>query len=576
MHRRIEQSRSQTVRTMNILKYLSLCAVLLVLAGCTSPEQRAAVRLMEAEKLTWAYPDSALQLLQSIPSPELLTGSLQADYALLLSHLQHRCEKPASDSLTNLAWNHYKENADKDRRGKAWYMKGIVAEEYGKAADEVLSYYRQAEECVTEMKDKYMVRALYNRMGRLYRRMWNADTSAIYYRKALQVDREMGDLYLQADDMFEILSTYYASYHTDSIQRTLGELRKMSTAIQDSALLSRVCYMLAMGNLQYEDGKETESLLVKALQLTPRRPSYGTLHQLSRIYIHTGRQAKSDSLFQHALATSDVDVRSAIYNSLYRDALVKEEYQEATRYANLFINTQDAYYTDNRQKETLAIQQRLARMEGSYQSRIYLIIIGFFVVAAGSIYGFRRYRAYARQKYDELHSDVVVLQNNLTETEGKNRQQKEAMDELQQQMDAKKKELDGMNNRMKLLYGASPRQLGQDDIKAMQAALSLQEHRICDWSKDRKHIRHWLNISRNGFADRLYASKPMLKEQYIDICCLMALGLSIDETAFVLELSTSSIERYMTQICVEMNYPKRGRKGFIELLNNFVAVQKQA
>lgn len=71
-------------------------------------------KLLElAEAQIWENPDSTLQILEQIPSPEKLKGKEQADYALLLIQAKYRCNIPApSDSLINITIDYYKEKAD--------------------------------------------------------------------------------------------------------------------------------------------------------------------------------------------------------------------------------------------------------------------------------------------------------------------------------------------------------------------------------------------------------------------------------------------------------------------------------
>lgn len=75
-------------------------------------------------------PDSALHILESIPTSRHLIGKEQADYVLLLSLAQYRCYIPVSSdsSMIDLAVEYYKDKNDADKKVKLYISKAA----YGK------------------------------------------------------------------------------------------------------------------------------------------------------------------------------------------------------------------------------------------------------------------------------------------------------------------------------------------------------------------------------------------------------------------------------------------------------------
>lgn len=91
--------------------------ILYVLLCCTclfSCQRDNTTKLLElAEAQIWENPDSTLQILEQISSPEKLKGKEKADYALLLTQAKYRYNILApSDSLINITIDYYKEKAD--------------------------------------------------------------------------------------------------------------------------------------------------------------------------------------------------------------------------------------------------------------------------------------------------------------------------------------------------------------------------------------------------------------------------------------------------------------------------------
>ena len=91
--------------------------ILYVLLCCTclfSCQRDNTTKLLElAEAQIWENPDSTLQILEQISSPEKLKGKEQADYALLLTQAKYRYNiRAPSDSLINITIDYYKEKSD--------------------------------------------------------------------------------------------------------------------------------------------------------------------------------------------------------------------------------------------------------------------------------------------------------------------------------------------------------------------------------------------------------------------------------------------------------------------------------
>jgi len=91
-------------RQTTILYVLLCCACLF---SCQRDNTTKLLELAEAQ--IWENPDSTLQILEQISSPEKLKGKEQADYALLLTQAKYRYNILApSDSLINITIDYYK------------------------------------------------------------------------------------------------------------------------------------------------------------------------------------------------------------------------------------------------------------------------------------------------------------------------------------------------------------------------------------------------------------------------------------------------------------------------------------
>ncbi len=54
----------------------------------------------------------------------------------------------------------------------------------------------------------------------------------------------------------------------------------------------------------------------------------------------------------------------------------------------------------------------------------------------------------------------------------------------------------------------------------------------------------------------------------MDVCCLTALNLSIEDIATLLGIGERTVERYTSDICKKVGLPKGGKHIFVEFINS--------
>ena len=144
----------------------ALTAVLAIaaslLAGCSKATD---ARLVAADSLMAAHPDSALAILQEI-TPESLRGKANnAYYALLLTQAQYKNYVPiTSDSLIDVAVRYYDDDGDAEKRTRAYIFKGAALNEMGDHLA-AIEWYKKAE-TVADTGD-------YENLGYIHMRLGN-------------------------------------------------------------------------------------------------------------------------------------------------------------------------------------------------------------------------------------------------------------------------------------------------------------------------------------------------------------------------------------------------------------------
>ena len=615
-------------REKNILFILTIL-LLLACTACDRSTRHVTENLSQAEELIWAAPDSALHILESISTSRHLTGKEQADYALLLSLAQYRCYIPVSSdsSMIDLAVEYYKDKNDADKKGAAFYVKGCILEEYSKDIPNALLAYKEAEKCIPSMNDKHYVARIYSSLGYINQCSFNFELAKEYYQKAVQANIDGKDTAAQTSNLLNLLQLYHIFHDTDSVNQCITKLLQFSSSLKDSILQSKIYHNIAVSKMYQEKYEEAESFFSCALHISPASPPYKTMSGLAQLYIKRGQKERADSLFQNALLSKDLSLRAYIYNQLYDEAWKAENYKKIAQYARLYIDTSDSIYNSHLHQEVLKVQRKYDHMQLLYQKSrqtniIYSSIIIIFIVSGILWFLFIQYKKKRKEENEKLRAEIAELvevldkmstscnktqkelqdqinalkskqekdvlmspeeyaaiQNTIDkltkEKEQNEKEQHQEYEKLQAQFEAlnqKLKEVEKQNNRFRLIYGNYDC-VEQKDIKALQVALNLSQNKPCNISDDREDIKHWLNLSRNGFADKLHKTYPMLDKTFLDICYLAALGLSIDEIAqYAGNIKRRSVERYMSLICQEVQYPMSGKKGFESFINHILTI----
>ena len=172
-------------------RLLGFIAALLVLGavvpGCGGTH-RYDSRLTAADSLIRNYPDSALALLEALPTDSLATEHDRAYRDLLLTQTRYKAYIPAtSDSDINRALAYYKRHPkEQEKLTRAYLYKGAVMDELG-YPDSAMFYYKHAEATVSP-DDYFNLGYINMRIATLYLDQLSKDKAgtqclkqAIYY-----------------------------------------------------------------------------------------------------------------------------------------------------------------------------------------------------------------------------------------------------------------------------------------------------------------------------------------------------------------------------------------------------------
>ena len=558
-------------REKNILFILTIL-LLLACTACYRSTRHVTEHLSQAEELIWTAPDSALHLLESISASRHLTGKEQADYALLLSLAQYRCYIPvSSDSLINLAIEYYKDKNDADKKGAAFYVKGCILEEYCKDIPNALLAYKEAETCIPDMDDKQYVARIYSSLGYVNKKSFHFEPAKEYYQKAVQANIDGKDTVAYASNLLNLSTLYYTLHQADSANRCINTLIDIADSLNDLDLQVKIYNNIANRKIFEKNYAEAEKYLIHAIRLSsPHFPDKLSLG-LANLYAYTGQKEKADSLFTHLLSCPDLLVRSNSYLDLLNYFLASHPQEHS--YLNHYIALTDSIYKENRAEEVGKIQQKydnevLARTNDQlYFKWILTSVVGSLICIIAVTFLQKKWRkANALQKQiEELEEKKKVLTSSSQENERYVIQ----ISELESQINDLKNE----KRRLKYFINKTKesKEDKEDDYSSIfKTYLSITKDKTYDKERERDNLRQWLNLTNQNFTDKLIKHYSVLSKsnQLMDVCCLTALNLSIEDIATLLGIGERTVERYTSDICKKVGLPKGGKHIFVEFINS--------
>ena len=556
----------------NILFNLTII-LLLACTACDRSTRHVTENLSQAEELIWTAPDSALHILESIPTSRHLIGKEQADYVLLLSLAQYRCYIPVSSdsSMIDLAVEYYKDKNDADKKGAAFYVKGCILEEYSKDIPNALLAYKEAEKCIPSMNDKHYVARIYSSLGYINQCSFNFELAKEYYQKAVQANIDGKDTVAYASNLLNLSTLYYTLHQADSANTCINTLIDIADSLNDLDLQVKIYNNIANRKIFEKNYAEAEKYLIHAIRLSsPHFPDKLSLG-LANLYAYTGQKEKADSLFTHLLSCPDLLVRSNSYLDLLNYFLASHPQEHS--YLNHYIALTDSIYKENRAEEVGKIQQKydnevLARTNDQlYFKWILTSVVGSLICIIAVTFLQKKWRkANALQKQiEELEEKKKVLTSSSQENERYVIQ----ISELESQIN------DLKNEKRRLKYfikkTKKSKENKEDDYSSIfKTYLSITKDKTYDKELERDNLRQWLNLTNQNFTDKLIKHYPVLSKsnQLMDVCCLTALNLSIEDIATLLGIGERTVERYTSDICKKVGFPKGGKHIFVEFINS--------
>ena len=557
--------------------------------------------LQSAESLMYTRPDSALRLLERMPSPS--DKCQHATWALLLTQARYRCYVEQSDSLLDIASDYFMEGDNAQRKALTLYCRaGLCEEEHDLTA--ALDFYLQAAAEVdqtddsrlgyfinTSLTDLYAYRALNNYAEH------TAQKAAIYAERSGQ-KKYMVRAVINLAHVYSLQEDYKKAI--EAYEDAIGWSKQ--SGYETGLLIG----LNDLGGL-YAHLKEYEKAipLLKegiALEAVQSHSGKQLYLNLASIYSETCQADSAYFYAEKALGSDNVYTLRSVYHILYDLSRKEGNYKEALGYSDKQRDLNDSIQKQERSRTFIEMQEKYDKQQLIIEKNelriekkntvLAIVTISLLLLLATGTVAFRNQRKLIRKEsiIQDQKKALRLLNQRIKENEALNERCQKAIENLSMQMkiaeDSQKEyveqikafsRLQQQNEDLRKENGRLQSDIGNylisldrlekelkcrhksfEEIERLRnrerclCSLLVERNEILGKLKNRskqlgnlqfEEVKKQIDVIYDRYTERLQEIIPSLTEQDLQICCLMKLRIPHQNIADILCISSSSVSK---------------------------------
>lgn len=547
-------------------KLLYILVFLLTLSFVMSCGRGVDKRLVLADTLMWTNPDSSLAILEKIDSKSLKGKENQAYNALLLTQAQFRVDYAIpTDSLINIALNHYNDNHNREHYTRTLLYKGAYYEVHDNPV-EAIKWYKKAEDNA-DTADYRNLAQINMRMGMLYYNNYASNNldfeklkkALVYYKRIndkhmiMQSLGYVGNLYRETDNKKAISCLIEAKDIAHELKDTTGYYLQLSD-------LSMAYYLDSL----YVEAKDAAVECVNSYQ-----PNNNMFFNAANAYAALNMPDSARFFLDKVGSTnlSDYDRMMILFAKGYISKAEGDEIQ-ALRFERLANAISDTIKANSKRNEILETEELMNSVfdNGKKANKItvstmmYVVVVGLIIfLLVVSVLSYIVINKHFR--YKRLHNAIQqnqALIENLIEDNKRNinklKSTKEQNESLKQQYISQIRITDYLNNyfnSFNYLLQKSKKLSHEKFVEEFKqtVAVASQDERFWDI------ISILANKKSNSLVTELQKRHPSLTDTDIKILNLICLGYKNDAIAACTGLEKGSVKSTKTTIKNKIGAP---------------------
>lgn len=464
------------------------------------------------------------------------------------------------------------------------YLQQGYESEYSNKDAQALLYYKRAEQMAQTSNNRKLHFLIYTAIGKLNAKHAHYEIAMDYFRKAIDLKLSVPLWHTMTKDFPPRELTWYKG---DTYQKVLIKqyaesllrlIERMDFTSQETIELQEI--------LRCKDEREwikADSLIQEAIKHTTKFEHLCRLYaEQADTYSRLGEYSEADSLYAEALKSSSTSFKASVYKNIYLQLQASGQTDEAYKMLQQYTRELEMLYSSSARAELLEIEKQydyaslLSENERFRQQWVIALLTTLSVICSLSIliWGIWKYHrrqkeellyTYKKQSYS-LQTQIEILQEQMEESEGETQSLQKQIHFLENE----KREKDIRIHQLEVTFRAKKFTLSSETAEAVQLYLHLVSRKGSNYhpAEDRIKLAHWLNISKDQFAERLSLQYPSLSYGEKDICYLHAIGYSFDEMADLLKIQTRSVDRSVYRICRKMGLEQGNKDDFANQLKS--------
>lgn len=556
---------------MKTVKRIVFISVLIALLAACTHDTDYNERLVQADSLMTSHPDSALHLLQDIPTDSLRTKADRAYYALLLTQARDKnYVVQTDDSLIRTAVQYYDSMKDNKMQAQAYYLWGSVCRDKNKQTEAIEKYIR-ATDFAQKAADKVLLGRIYANAGYIYYLQEFYAKADSIYRQAEQISIQLKDTSLQISSltMQGSMQLYQKDYQ--QAEKKLLQAESLLKDVRQNAIKANV--FSALSTLYTRTGKSTKALQYAKQNFKLQKDTlhcYRTFLELGDAYYQTGQYDSATIYIRKSLSSSSYSTKEAAYMRLADIARAQGDISWSLNMEQLYSTYKDSTNLSRQRTGIIETEQTIEMLHQqtlyeSYLKEYRYYILCSILIGIGSIYllrkrylkKFHQQRQKALLKEKELRSQYLFVKEETKQKEEQIAalQQKiiqKYIDEVQKEQ--MQKELEKLNKQHIVLL---KKVLEYSDVynKMKQIISDCKEHGISKVTlTDDEWIRFMAEIEKTGTLSKLAVEYKFSKNE-THYCYLLFTDFSIKERMQILKIAHATLYRTEQRICRKMNVP---------------------
>lgn len=507
----------------------------ILIAGCSPNDDRKQMAVIE-NMLRQQKNEEASKLLNDI-HPESLEDDpeCRALYWFFKMQSDVRLGNPISSvEPLRFSVDYFKQRNDLDRLVWAYYYMGFVLDDLGQKSEAVIFLKKGENIALKDIKHyESILHHIYQCLTFMNMNAKEYDLAKRYGYLALKYGHYVNDVRNEATDLSNLSSIYSDIGNKDSAYYYINRIIPLLDSVPSSK------YALYCGNIGIEAmGRDDEKAKYYLLKSIEKENDPYFCKALAQIYTKEGNKEKADEMWHKALDTKDLSLKANVVKGMAKAKTEEGDYKAAHELDLWAAALKDSLHRQQKE-ENLKGQQELFEKElANEQLRekhgraAWVIAVLLLSVAILAIWTVRKKRNNRRR--------MAAMSEELE-------QKARAMEQLQQENESNKKQLDRLSRDMTGFEQKHEKLLAEG--QRLYESISVEGGNTLTWTKDDfVHFVLYYKLRHPEFVRHVESDYDELTPRQKTFLILYDMGMTDEDVMRTLVLTESSVRANKTRI----------------------------